>query len=252
MAKPAAGAEACAAPRLSAEPLSGGRIGLMVDSACRRGQAISVAYGEYTFTYTLDAAGKSNVVLDLFLGANEGFRVVTADGKEQPVTPVAGDVRGYSKVALIWQKPVDLDLHAIEGNAQIGSPGTVWARAARTGDEAKALVASTGRGAGFLSTSNDGKRDGTKVEVYTFLHSPDQAIGAVPFAIDYASRGAQPTGDACGQGALAEVAYEVVMVTRGGDPQRDNGIIPAVKCGEALDGKARYIRNAVPDLRFRR
>ncbi|MBX9924741.1 MAG: hypothetical protein K2Y05_00135, partial [Hyphomicrobiaceae bacterium] len=258
-AAPTAAAAANAAPctetpKTTVTPMIGGRIQLTVDSPCRRGQSIDLRYGEQTRSLPLDPnGGKGATIVDLYLGAGQDVTISTSDGKQAVVATGAESNAGeYSKVALIWSKPVDLDLHAIENNAQIGAPGHVYSKAPRTAEEAKSQAATSGRGAGFLSTSSDGTTGDSHVEVYTFFHSPDQQFGAIPFAIENATRGAKATGEACGQGALAEVTYEAIVRTKGGEMQRENGIIASVACGSSLDGRARYLRDAVPDLRFKR
>jgi hypothetical protein len=200
----------------------------------------------------LDGNGQAIVIVDLIFGTGDGLTVKTADGRQDRVALVAKDAGQYSKAAVIWRKAVDLNLHASEGNAAFGTPGHVWSKAPLTAEEAKEKVATSGRGAGFMSTIDDGNHDGSKVEVYTFFHSPEQPSGAVPFSVDHTSRGAQPAGEMCGTGALAEVPFDAVLLLRTGEVQRDSGVIPSVACGTPLEGKTRYLKNAVPDLRFRR
>ena len=242
----------CTPPQLKPEPLPGGVMKLTIDSPCRRGQSMTIGYGELSFVHKLDANGRAVVLLDMFLGPIEGFALEAADGWKETLPAISRDSSEVSKVALIWQKPVDLDLHAVEGRAAPGSPGDVWSGRSLTAEAALAKAAASGRGAGFLSSSSTGAGDGSKVEVYTFIHGRDQDSGAVPFLLDHASRGAQPSGEMCGQGALAEVPYDVVILQRSGEIVRDTGIIPAAACGQPLAGPTRYLRNAVPDLRFRR
>ncbi len=241
-------------PKTSVTPLIGGRLQLTVESPCRRGQAVELVYGEETRPLSLDpGTGKVSAIVDLYLGDGQGVTLSTADGQQIGIaTAIPTEARAYSKVALIWTKAVDLDLHAIENNAQLGAAGHVHAKAPRTAEEAQALAASSGRGAGFISSSSDGRAGGSHIEVYTFFHSPDQPAGAVPFAIEHATRGATATGEACGDGALAEVDYEAIITTTSGDVTRENGILPSVACGTPLDGRARYLREAVSDLRFKR
>ena len=242
----------CEPAKVIAEPLIGGRVQLKVDSACRRGQNITLLYGDHDMVRKLDGNGQAIVIVDLIFGTGDGLTVKTADGRQDRVALVAKDAGQYSKAAVIWRKAVDLNLHASEGNAAFGTPGHVWSKAPLTAEEAKEKVATSGRGAGFMSTIDDGNHDGSKVEVYTFFHSPEQPSGAVPFSVDHTSRGAQPAGEMCGTGALAEVPFDAVLLLRTGEVQRDSGVIPSVACGTPLEGKTRYLKNAVPDLRFRR
>ena len=242
----------CDAAKISTQPLMGGRMQVMVDSPCRKGQAVTVKYGSYDFVRKLDANGRSTIIVDLFLGKGEGVKLNYADGRDDAVAPVASDLNEVSKVALIWQSPVDLDLHAFENGAVTGKSGHVWPGSAGSVETAKAQMNETGRGAGFISTAGDGQGEGTKIEVYTWFHSPEQDTGAVTMAVDYASRGDKPAGDKCGQGPLAEIPFDVVITNSKGKVQTESGLIPAAKCGETLAANARYLRGIVPDLKFRR
>lgn len=223
-----------------------------VDSPCRKGQTVNVQYGIYDFTRNLDGGGRGSFVFDLFLGKSEPVKLEYADGFSETVAPIVGDLGDVAKVALIWSAPVDLNLHAFENGAAPGKPGHVWANAAASLDQAKAQISETGLSAGFLSAADDGARDGTKIEVYTMVQSLEQDSGAVTFSLDYVSRGDKPSGELCGTGSLANVEFEVVSTSRTGAIRRESGLVPAVKCGETLAGNSRYLRAAVPDLRFRR
>ena len=245
---------ACEAPKITVEPLTGGRLKAMIDSPCRRGQVVTMTYGDLPRAVQLDAAtGKASVFLDLYLGDGQDFVLSTADGKTEAIPAVsAKDQRAYSKLALIWKMPVDLNLHAIENNAQIGAAGHIHAGAPRTAEDALALATSTEVGAGFMSSLSTGKLGDVHVEVYTFFHHSEQSTGAVPLAIEHATRGQTATGETCGQGALAEIAYEAVLLSKTGDVVREDGVIPSVACGTVLLDRVRFIRGAVPDIRFRR
>jgi len=213
-----------------------------------------VTYGDLPRAVPLDAAtGKASVILDLYLGNGQTLALSTSDGKTEPIPAVpAKDQRAYSKLALIWKKPVDLNLHAIENNAQIGAAGHIHAGAPRTAEEALELVASTEAGAGFMSSLSTGKLGEGHVEVYTYFHHAQQSSGAIPFAIEHATRGQTATGETCGEGALSEIAYEAVLLSKTGEVVREDGVIPSVACGTVLLDRVRFIRGAVPDIRFRR
>ena len=247
---PATTAAPCEAPGVKGVAKTGGRVEVVIDSPCRRGQPVVVQYAGYDFVRKLNSNGQAAINLDLFAGGTEPAKVSFADGSSQNITAKVTDLGEVSKVALIWNSPVDLTLHAHEAG---GSPDKgVWSGAPSSAEAAKALIATTGRGTGFMSTVNGGVTEGPRMEVYTFIHSPEQDVGAVSMSLDYASRGITPTGDMCGQGSLAEIPFDVVITDRKGQVQRESGLIPAVKCGEAIPEKARLLRGAVPDLRFRR
>ena len=226
--------------------MAAGRVEIDIDSACRHGQPVTLRYGSYDIVRKLNAAGPTTLTLDLFLGKAETGKLTFADGTSADVA-AAGDLNGISKIALIWKAPVDLDLHAQEGG-RTGKDGHIWANAASTAESAKAATASLGRGSGFLSMTDDGQHDGTKIEVYTFIHHPEQTNGAVSMTLDYVSRGTLPTGDYCGTGSKASVPYEAILLSAKGTITRERGVIAAASCGVPLTPESRYLRDAVPDL----
>ena len=247
---PGAAVGPCETPSIKAAARTGGRVEIVVDSPCRRAQPVMIQYGGYDFVRKLNGNGQATINLDLFAGGAEPAKISFADGSSQNITANVADLAEVSKVAIIWQAPVELALHANEAG---GTPDKgVWSGAASSAEAAKSIIVKTGLGAGFMSTVNTGITEGPHVEVYTFVHSPEQDVGAVAMSLDYASRGANPSGDTCGQGANAEIPFDVVILDRKGHVQRESGLIPAVKCGEAIPEKARFLRGAVPDLRFRR
>jgi hypothetical protein len=71
-------------------------------------------------------------------------------------------------------------------------------------------------------------------------------------ALDYASRGNVPEGEMCGEGRLASVDYEVIVLGRDGSVSRESGRIAGAPCGTALAEPVRYRRSVVPDLKIRK
>jgi len=241
----------CEPAKVSAKALPGGLAQIIIESPCRRSQTVAVHYGAFDLARKFGASGQASFALDLFLGPKASLQLGFADGSTQPVQLPDQDLGTVSKIALIWQAPVDLDLHAIESGGAFGKAGHRWQGAASSLDATNAEVAATGHGAGYISTTDDGTRDGSRIEVYTFVHSPEQDSGAVTMLIDYASRGATPSGDKCGTGALAEIPFDVVVLDHKGKIRTESSLIPAQPCGVPLTQPVRYLRGAVPDLRFR-
>ena len=241
----------CEPAKVSAKALPGGLAQIIIESPCRRSQTVAVHYGAFDLARKFGASGQASFALDLFLGPKASLQLGFADGSTQPVQLPDQDLSTVSKIALIWQAPVDLDLHAIESGGAFGKAGHRWQGAASSLDATNAEVAATGHGAGYISTTDDGTHDGSRIEVYTFVHSPEQDSGAVTMLIDYASRGATPSGDKCGTGALAEIPFDVVVLDHKGKIRTESSLIPAQPCGVPLTQPVRYLRGAVPDLRFR-
>ena len=249
-AKPAA-PPACGAPQVETQPLAAGRMRVAVTAACRAGEDVHLVYGGADQVARLDDSGRLAWTLDAFAGDKDPLELRFAGGVKASVPVKASDLDRVSKVAVIWQRPVNLDLHAFEYAALAGSRGHVWAGAAGTSDAAASAIASERKGRGFLSTASDGAGAADRVEVYTFLHAEAQAAGAVGLALDHATRGDDPGESTCGKGELAEVPYTVVVLARGAGPRRESGLIAAAPCGVKLGQDVRLRQSAMPVLRIK-
>lgn len=114
-----------------------------------------------------------------------------------------------------------------------------------------AQVIADRRGHGFLSSVDAAETLGDKVEVYTLIHDDTQATGTIGLALDYETRGETPSGATCGNGSLAEIDFQVVVLPRwqqAGAPERRcmRG------CGRKLAADVRFNQAALPGLRIRR
>ncbi len=248
--KPAA--PACAAPVIETEALPAGRMRVAIKAPCRSGEEVRLTYAGAETLLRLDGSGSAAWVLDAFAGESEPLQARFADGASQSVAVKGLDFERLSKVAVIWRAPVDLDLHAFEYAALPGTKGHVWAKAAGSAEAARSAVGGDRRGHGFVSTTSDGRGDGDRLEVYTFLHADEQTGGTVGLAIDHATRGAEPDEATCGKGPLAEVAYTLVVLARGQPVRREGGLIAAAPCGKLLAPEVRFNQSALPTLKIRK
>ncbi len=242
------GATECGPDRISARAINGGRVEINVDTPCRPGQSVVVRYGVFELKRQLDGAGRGIVILDLFQGKSPAVSLQIGTSPAQPVSLDAVDLSGISKAAVVWQAPVNLDLHIYEYAARHGDAGHIWPGAPSTAEAAETEARASQRGRGFLSTSDDGRADGDKVEVYTLWHHAEQRSGLVATALDFETRGAAPSADTCGDGAHASVVYETFLLNARGELSRERGVIAPATCGSQLAGAGRYMEDAVPDL----
>lgn len=248
-AKPA---ETCAAPAIATEALDGGRMGLAITAPCLGNADVEIAYGGATFVYRLDGKGTAGVVLDCFAGADKPAEVKFSDGTAKSLPIQANDLLRVSKVAIIWQMPVNLDLHAFEYAALAGQRGHLFEGSPGSESAAFKETEAGPRGRGFMSATSLGKGPGDKVEVYTFINRDDQTVGAIDFAIDYQTRGDAPTAATCAGGSEAEVPYRMSLMVRGKAIGIEKGRIAAAPCGAALNPAVRYGRGALPVLKVRK
>lgn len=239
---------ACGPGGISSTPLPGGRVALDISEPCRKGELVSIRYAPYVFMRTLDGDGRLRFVLDLFQGPEPAVSVVYASGESRPVEIIATDIDRVSKVAVIWGKPINLDLHVFEYAAASGATGHIWPKSPSDAEAAREVSTRTQRGHGFLSFASDGTEPGHQVEVYTLWHYPGQSGGVVATALDYETRGAAASGPSCGDGELAEIQFETITLTPRRPAVRERGMIPRAPCGQPLLERARFQDDAIADL----
>ena len=248
---PATGA-GCAAPVIATTALDSGRMRLLLKSECRAHQDVQLAYGGATLIRRLDAAGQLDFTLDAFAGTTSALDVTLADGRRESVPVVANDLDRLAKVAVIWRAPVNLDLHAFEYASPFGQAGHVWERKPVTPVAAQEIMRAGRRGRGFLSSHDDGRSVGDKLEVYTFFHHDEQVTGVVELSVDYETRGELPSGATCGSGAYAEVTYQFSIRNRQGPLTRESGVLAAAPCGVRVAPEIRFDPLLLPALRVRK
>ena len=242
--------QACAQPEITTEPLDGGLMRVQTTSLCRANQDVQLSYGGAVLIRRLDATGKLDFSLDCFAGTQSELIVMFADGTRHVQAVTARDLDKVSKTAVIWSAPVNLDLHAFEYSAPYGKAGHVWQHAASTLATAREIARAGQRGRGYLSTSDDGRAIGDKLEVYTFLHHDQQTSGSIAIGLDYATRGDIPSGSTCGPGAFAEVRYQVVTLRQGSPLARETGVFSAASCGQRIGPQVRFDPLLLPALRL--
>ena len=243
-------AGACRAPEIATEALDGGMMALHITAACHPNETVQISYAGAEFLRKLNARARSTSPR-LLAGTSSVVDVRSAT-IPQDGTRVARDLDKVSKIAVLWRAPVNLDLHVFEYAARHGQAGHLWAKKPSAIATARLASQTEKRGHGFLSAIDDDQSLGDKIEVYTFLHNDEQASGSIALALDYETRGETPAGATCGQGALAEIDFQVVIQPRGGQVTRQAGVLTRVECGIRIATESRFNQAALPGLRIRR
>ncbi len=117
----------CAAPAIEVAPQPGGQLQVRIQSPCRKGELVVGRYGEIVVMERLDRSGNLTFQLDCFLGDRE-LALTFVDNRRTANHACASAERALTKVAIVWQDHVDLDLHAFEYAAL---PGSAYDRSAR-------------------------------------------------------------------------------------------------------------------------
>jgi hypothetical protein len=169
-------------------------------------------------------------VFDLF----QGPAPLTFDaggGAVATVSPSVPSTQSVIKLALVWDAPVDLNLHVLQFAARPGEANDVWA-----GNPRQLADARSGQ-TGFLSFSEPGQH----LQVYTLIKSNSQRTGTLQLRVDYLSRGAHAVEPYCGTSSLASVDYKIVQFESGKSEDRPRSRSTNRKpCGAALSDDERY------------
>ena len=237
----------CEPPQIAITPFDGGLVRVDISSPCRKRTLVSVKDGDVAYGGELNEQGHWQLTLDAFQGNSEltfGF-----EGKldirrrlEHPQLAM------LSKVAIVWLDNVDLDLHAFEPPGLDGKEQHVYARSARSYEEAVRSGAAQGQSRGFISTTSSGQAFGNNLEVYTLVHQPRERRGVVRLAIEHVSRGHSPIDDYCGRGPKAVVRLDVYVLRHGRQLRRLERTLDSVPCGSVLTSESALVTKLVPDL----
>ena len=238
----------CSATKIDPIPVQGGRTRFSVVSPCRKGEKVTINYAGFSQSGRLNDEGIREFEVDLFAGDQTIVEFVFEDGERMSRLPVTNDIDQVSKVAIVWNGPVNLDLHAFEYSSRIGDNGHVWAGAPSSYEDALRTVRRIRKGQGFLSSQSSGIDDGDHAEVYTFLLDDDQKNGVIETAIHYATRGAIPHGETCDDRRYASVKFKVFLTVRGQLSEMVTRQFSSVPCGVALARDQLLVRNSVQRL----
>ena len=242
----------CGLADLVVKPLPGGQANVLVTSSCRAGQGLVLDYADVKYAQKLDTAGRAGLVVDMFAGASVPATISFVDGQTQQVTLPQGDLDEVIKIALVWNSPVDLDLHALEYAARRGESGHVWAKNPKTAAESRDKARRTNAARGFLSRADNANTVGDKVEVYTIWRVLEQRFGSIGLLVDDVTRGSMPEGKHCGDGELASVPYRVIRRVPGRPISIRKARLSPLPCDSELSDDYRYNRASITDLDLRR
>jgi hypothetical protein len=144
------------------------------------------------------------------------------------------------RVALAWDAPVRLELHALEFGAGLGSSGHVFS------GNAKDFSSVRRSGGGYLTRFAAVGGIGQSVEIYT--HWRGGATGVVRMMIDFSSRHRDQQAGTCGTGPLAAPAFTIYR-SSGGELERPlNRRLSAMDCSRVASTTSHLIEAAVDDV----
>ena len=214
-----------------------------VDAPCHATTVAQLEYSGLRLAIPLDAQGKGDLTV---LGFEPSAPALISFDNGEVIDfdlPFKG-VDRVSRVALVWELPVNLELNAIE----FGSPllGDDHVRP----DNPRSFQDVRRRGGGFLHTYRSYARVGQNAQIYSFWHRRGGRSGVVNLMIDFASRNRDLLDGTCGDGKYAAPSFLIIRSEAGRLERPILRKLAAIDCSyvtQEVDDK-RLISGAVSDL----
>ncbi|MFQ5622991.1 MAG: hypothetical protein ACE5FS_06300 [Paracoccaceae bacterium] len=154
----ATGADPCPVG-LEAVSSSGATLRIAIDAPCHQGESFTLEHASIRFAARTDTEGRAILEFPA-LAEKAEIGLKFASGGSRRVTVTVPDLDRYIRLAVSWEGPADIDLHAFEFGADAGEIGHVWSGAPRGYREARKS------GGGYISVLGSGGK-GPQAEIYT-------------------------------------------------------------------------------------
>ncbi|WP_131802577.1 hypothetical protein [Yoonia litorea] len=148
--------------RLTASRAPVAMVDLTVRSPCFPDTTFLIRHGPASFTVWTGAQGLATVTVPA-LAQRSRFSVYRQNIQYDEVEIYVPAARNYDRIALNWNTPERLDLHAFEGAAFIGGPGHIW-----VGSSNRASDAASGESGYTVALGGEATEPPAQMEVYTF------------------------------------------------------------------------------------
>jgi hypothetical protein len=228
-------------PALVLDVKPAGLTEVIIEAPCQANTVAELAYDGLRFGIALDTAGNGSIAA---VGVQRASDAVVRfdDGETLEFNIPFADMERIDRVALVWEMPVDLELHAFEFGASPLSPGHVRP------DQPRSFAEVRRRGGGYLTKYRPVGDIGQRIEVYSFWRRHSGDTGVVDLKLDFASRVSEGPSGTCGQGALSEPDFTVLRARAGVLERPQRRSLAALDCAAVAAMEERYIGDAVDDL----
>lgn len=230
-----------ALPQVNIAPQAHAITRVIVDAPCFVGRPILLRYHGIELGAIVDADGGAAFSVPGFERTAE-IELAYPDGTSLTAEiPFSGTDR-IVRVALVWDAPVTLELHAKSAFDDFWSTGHI--RPENLGDPRTARR----RGSGYLLRHDAPRGLGDSLRIYTHYVRRSVDAEVVDLLVDFASRRRIGARETCGTGPFAAPAYRVVRATFGQMERERRAIIGAIGCDEVADYGNRLDDGAVRDI----
>lgn len=239
-----AATDACTAPPATELELrNGARTMVRVMAPCHVNEVAELSYSGLRFAIPLNAKGEGRV-LALGFQPNEEAEIRFPDNTKLRLDLPFRGIDKIDRIAIVWDMPIAMELHALEFGAEIGDPNHVSPANPRSFRDVRRT------GGGFLREYQTYRGVGQNAQIYTYWHRRGAQSGVVSLRVDYSSRSRERRKEACGSGKYASPDYMVLRSAAGRLDRSTMGRLAALDCAgvPAADSGTRLISGAVKDL----
>lgn len=216
---------------------------LSVVAPCQANTVAELAYSGLRFAVPIDPAGNGTIVT-LGFEANAPALLRFSDGRTVDFDLPFKGIDRVSRVALIWDLPVTLELNALEFGAVPGSDLHVRPDNPRSFRDVRRT------GGGFLTSYRAAFGVGQNAEIYSFYRKRGAPSGVVRMMIDFASRNRERLAGTCGDGDYAAPQFLVLRSESGRIERPVLRRLAPLDCSQVTEevGDKRLISSGVSDL----
>lgn len=214
-----------------------------VDAPCHADTVAELQYSGLRVALPLDRFGKGALNV-LGFEPNAPALLSFVNGEKIDFDLPFKGIGRVSRIAVVWDLPVQLELNAVEFGAGLGSQNHVRPDNPRRFEDVRRS------GGGFLDGYRSHSGIGQNAQIYSFWHRRGGQQGVVELMIDYASRNRDRLEGTCGDGAYAAPNF---LILRSVDARLNRPVIrklAALDCSRVVEekGDKRLISGAVADL----
>ncbi|MEL6767976.1 MAG: hypothetical protein AAFP17_12405 [Pseudomonadota bacterium] len=229
-------------PSITLDVRAAGETDLMITSPCHADTVAELSYLKMAFGVKIDRTGRGQITMYGFETSADAALSFADDETLEFSVPFTA-VERVERVALAWDAPIVLGLHALEFSAERDSSSHVRV------DQPRDFRAVRRRGGGYLASFTPVDGVGQNVQIYTHWIRRGGKSGVVKMYVDFTSRYRDRLPSTCGTGEFARPSFTVTRSSRGRIEEPEDRRLGAVACDDvASDDRDPLIGAAVRDI----
>ncbi|MFD1340851.1 translocase [Litorisediminicola beolgyonensis] len=216
---------------LTADTGAAAMVTLKIDAACHASEAFTLHHNGLMIDGRTDATGSAQLDIPA-ISTKAVFVLSFADGDGAVAQTEVSSLDFYDRIALQWEGPAGLQLHALEYGAAPFSDGHIWQETPGT-----LAAASRGEGGFLVTLGPDHTAPARRVQVYSFPAGTAARAGHVAVSVE-----AEVTAANCD----SDLEAQVLDLRGGGRPTMRELTVAMPGCDAA--GDILVLKNLLEDL----